>query len=79
MMPEEPKPHVRVIDSLWTFAVAVAFIGPLALPLFWRNPRFTRKTKTWVTLGVIILTIGLLVLAAYLPTMILGEMIDLES
>ncbi len=51
---------VKVIDSLWTFAVAVAFIGPLALPLLWRNPRFTQKTKVLATIGVVVLTVILL-------------------
>ena len=51
---------VKVIDSLWTFAVAVAFIGPLALPLLWRNPRFERKTKVLATIGVFVLTVVLL-------------------
>ena len=34
---------IRPIDSVWTFLVALAFLGPLALPLLWRNPRFRLK------------------------------------
>lgn len=44
---------VKVIDSLWTFAVAVAIVGPGALPLLWRNPRFSVRTK-WVGSLVVI-------------------------
>lgn len=51
---------VRVVDSLWTFAVAVAFVGPLALPLLWRNPRFSGRTKLVATVAVIVLTVALL-------------------
>ncbi|MBI3556651.1 MAG: hypothetical protein HY074_10345 [Deltaproteobacteria bacterium] len=51
---------VKVIDSLWTFAVAVAFIGPLALPLLWRNPRFERKTKVIASMAVFVVTLALL-------------------
>lgn len=56
-MPTDPK--TKPVDSLWTFAIAVAFGGPLALPLLWRNPRFSKRTKLWVSLFVIIMTLGL--------------------
>ena len=36
--------------------VAFLFIGPLALPLVWFNPRFSRRTKIIVTFAAIILT-----------------------
>jgi uncharacterized membrane protein len=52
--------RVRIIDSLWTFTVAVVVIGPFALPLLWRNPRFSLKTKTAGSLAVIALTVALL-------------------
>jgi hypothetical protein len=44
MLPmETPKP--KFIDSFWTFLVATLFVGPFALPLLWRNPRYKRSTK----------------------------------
>jgi len=51
---------VRVIDTLWTFAVAVAFLGPFALPLLWRNPRFTWKSKIAGSIFVVLFTVGLM-------------------
>ena len=45
-----------MIDSLWTFFVAVAILGPFALPLLWRNPRFQAKTKILASIGVILWT-----------------------
>jgi lipopolysaccharide export LptBFGC system permease protein LptF len=57
-MGEDKK--VRVIDSFWTFAIAVAFVGPLALPLLWRNPRVSRQWKVIGTVFIIVFTIFLL-------------------
>ncbi len=48
---------VKVIDSMWTFAIAVAFMGPFALPLLWRNPRFSLQTKQLATIAVVVATI----------------------
>jgi hypothetical protein len=68
--PTPPPPEVstgrkiRVIDSLWTFAVAVAVVGPLALPLLWRNPRFSVKTKLAGTAFILALT-GFLLWVTY--------------
>jgi len=53
---EEKKP-VRVIDSLWTFFIAVAVAGPFALPLLWRNPRFKVTTKVTASIAIIVYTV----------------------
>jgi Na+/proline symporter len=53
------KTKIKVIDSLWTFAIAVAFLGPFALPLLWRNPRFTTRTKVMGSIFVVLLTLFL--------------------
>ena len=41
-----------------TYGIVIAFlsVGPLALPLVWLNPRFSRKTKVIVTIIIIILS-----------------------
>jgi uncharacterized membrane protein YvbJ len=46
-----------------TLITAFLFIGPLALPLVWINPRLSRKVKIIISVIVIILTyfIGILV------------------
>lgn len=41
-------------------------IGPLMLPLVWRNPKFTKKNKIIITLLVIILTFALICTSGYL-------------
>jgi hypothetical protein len=57
---KQPPAKIRVIDSLWTFCVAVAVLGPFALPLLWRNPRFGWKPKLAGSIAVIVFTIILL-------------------
>ena len=54
---------IRVIDSFWTFLVAVAFLGPLALPLLWRNPRYSTVTKVAGSVAVLAFTYFLLYVA----------------
>lgn len=59
----EPAPSdkkIKVIDSLWTFLVAVAFLGPFALPLLWRNPRYSILTKGVASVAVCAFTYFLL-------------------
>ncbi|MEO5971428.1 MAG: hypothetical protein ABIQ95_16000 [Bdellovibrionia bacterium] len=51
---------IKVIDSLWTFLIALAFLGPLALPLLWRNPRFDQRTKVAGSLFIVVFTAGLI-------------------
>jgi hypothetical protein len=39
--------------------MAVMFLGPLALPLVWVNPRYKQTTRIAITIAVIGLTIAL--------------------
>lgn len=55
---------MRVIDNLWTFLVATALMGPFALPLLWRNPRFKMQTKVLGSLAVLVFTYFLTKFAA---------------
>jgi len=48
-------------ENLWYFKIStiiIAFlcVGPLALPLVWFNPRFSRNTKITISLITAILT-----------------------
>lgn len=54
------KPKIKTIDSLWVFLIATAVLGPFALPLLWRNPRWSKVTKTVGTLFILALTLGLI-------------------
>ena len=36
---------------------AIATLGPMALPMVWTNPRYSRTTKAVITLSVLLLTV----------------------
>ena len=59
----EKKEPVKWIFKTSTLVTAFLFIGPLALPLVWINPRFSPKTKIIISVIVIALTyfVGVLV------------------
>lgn len=63
---DSEKPETKLIDKTSTLAVSIAVVGPLALPLLWRNPRFSRAAKVLVTAVVLVATFGLLQLNVYL-------------
>lgn len=73
-METEEKPSIKWQDSLWTLLLGVAVAGPLALPLLWRNPRFSRKTKIWVSVGVILFTIFLTIFAGALIVYMIDQL-----
>jgi hypothetical protein len=52
--------EVKIMDNLWTFTVAFFCVGPFALPLLWRNPRFTHRTKAGVTAAALVVTVLLI-------------------
>lgn len=57
---QSPAPKVRTIDSMKTFLIATAVLGPFALPLLWRNPRFKWSTKVAGSVAVLVFTWALL-------------------
>lgn len=49
-----------------TLIIALLTLGPLALPLLWFNPHYTRLTKVIWTVLLVIFTYALGVLSAWL-------------
>lgn len=43
--------------STMLLIVAIATLGPMALPMVWTNPRYSRTVKAAITLSVLILTV----------------------
>lgn len=69
--PRDTDKKIKFIDSFWTFVVATACLGPFALPLLWRNPRYKMKTKILGTAVVTLLTIFLIwVVKVYLEPLL---------
>lgn len=54
-----PRAKTRWYHSTITVIIAVLALGPFALPLVWRNPRYRLVTKLAVTVGIISLTVVL--------------------
>ena len=50
-----------------TVVLALLCLGPFALPLVWKNPRYKAQTKVLITLIVVAVTILAMILAVYLP------------
>ena len=67
-----PPPPLPPAPHKWYFAtagvvIALLLVGPFALPLVWRNPRYKPLTKIWVTLLVAAVTVLAIILTLYLP------------
>lgn len=55
-MLDKKTPQVKWYFKTSWIATAFLCVGPLALPLVWLNPRFSKKTKIIVTIIVVILS-----------------------
>jgi ribosomal protein L37E len=44
---------------IWFVAAMLLSLGPLALPWVWFHPRYSPSAKGWVTVGVLLFTVGL--------------------
>jgi len=42
--------------NTWSLVVSFLCVGPFMLPLVWKNPRFSKKTKIIITVVVLILS-----------------------
>ncbi len=78
-MDEKPHQKPKIIDSIWTFLVATAFLGPLALPLLWRNPRLKSSTKILGTLFVAGLTLWLILVGKGMIEEIMEQAKELQE
>ena len=54
-MPDQ-KQQDRWYNKTYTLIAAFLCVGPFALPLLWKNPRFRQKTKIAVSIIIFILT-----------------------
>lgn len=53
------EPRSKWDRATWAVVVALLCAGPLALPWVWFHPRYSHRTKWLVSLGVMLLTVGL--------------------
>ena len=83
--PPEPAPAApratpgvaesRALVLLLLFAV----LGPLALPVLWRSPRFSRPWKMLLTILVLIFTVVIVGALWYAVTLFLGSLKELKD
>jgi hypothetical protein len=63
---DAPKPLPDVADSRWAVLVLLfAALGPLALGVLWRSPKFSRGWKVFLTVLVLIFTVVVVVVLWY--------------
>ncbi len=55
----KPKPKTKWYYSTPTIVISLLVVGPFALPLVWKNPKYAVITKAVITLVVIAFTIWL--------------------
>lgn len=74
-----PRPRSR---SKWyystaTIVIALMVVGPFALPLVWRNPKYKLATKVIITIIVIAVTVCLCYLMGYMYGRLIKQIDDL--
>ena len=70
---EAPKPRPKKwYFATGTIVLALLCLGPIALPLVWRNPRFKISTKAIVT----VIVLGVTILCLYLTVYAYQNLID---
>ena len=72
-----PRAKTKWYYSTITVIIAVLALGPFALPLVWRNPRYSFVTKIAVTVGIIALTVGLCYIMGEMYKNVLDQVRDL--
>lgn len=73
---------IPIPKSKWYFTnsaiiVGLITIGPLALPLVWKNPKYSITTKTVITIVVTLVTIGLCYLMGVMIQKMISSILDL--
>ncbi len=69
----QAKPKGKWYYSTSAIVIGLLVIGPLALPLVWRNPKYKVVTKVIITIVVIGATVGLCYLVGQMYQRLLDE------
>jgi predicted nucleic acid-binding Zn ribbon protein len=73
----EGRPRPKWYHTTYAVVIALACVGPIALPLVWVNPRYRIVTKVWVTVLVLLLTVLLCYAAVALYVRLAEQMREL--
>jgi len=66
-------------QSIWSLVIAILCVGPLAIPLIWVNKKLSNGVKIWVTLGVVILTVVLVMAGDRLLRQLYAQWAELKD
>jgi len=61
----KPKPKTKWYYSTSAIVIGLLVLGPFALPLVWRNPKYEVITKVIITIVVIAVTIAVTIWLCY--------------
>ncbi|HBG27153.1 MAG: hypothetical protein A2Y10_18550 [Planctomycetes bacterium GWF2_41_51] len=70
---ERNKPKGKWYFSNYWVIIALLCAGPLALPLIWFNPNYTKITKWVATIIIIIATVFIIVLSVKLIAILIEQ------
>lgn len=59
--------------------IALVAMGPFALPLVWRNPKFNKLTKALITFAMVLITIWLVKFSIDIYRILEKEMQSLQN
>ena len=65
-------------ESTFAIIFALLCLGPFALPMVWRNQRYSTTTKTVISIVVLGVTIALVMLIIILVRSILSQIMDMD-
>ena len=73
------EPNIKWYYKPITVVIAILCAGPLALPLVWRSPAFTKRLKIVITILLAILTIVLIKISIELYILFLEYVEQLQK
>ena len=69
------SPAARWYHNIWFVLAMIFFVmGPFALPLVWKNPRFSRSVQWALTVVCLLYTIGLLKMMVDVANLVIGQL-----
>ena len=78
--PPSTSPASKWYHNVWTVLLLLFFVlGPLGLPLVWKNPRFGRGMKWVLTAVVVVYTIVLVDMTVRATQSVLHAVGDIRS
>jgi len=78
-VPKEKDIKVEWYFKPITVYIVISLVGPLALPLLWKSPAFSKKLKVIITVLVIVLTIIMIKVSMDLYHLLLDEISELAK